>query len=183
MTLSADIYGEDDTPVEDHDISIEALHTLTRRFVRAERDLARLRAPYHQEIARLSERQDYVTAPLVQRRAELHDQIRHVARALLEQDPRTKSWKLPHGTVQTRTTSPAIDIADKQVFISWAADDAPELLRMVPKIDRQAVKTRLSILPDGETVATSAGELVPGVVVHPQTTSVSVTPATEESEF
>lgn len=185
MTLSADIYGDDDTPIEDHDVSIEALHTLTRRYVRAVRKLNEIRAPFHDEIKRLCEREEWATKSSAQYVADLSQQIRHVVLGLLEQDPRTKSWKLPHGTVQSRTTAPAIDIADEAVFISWAADDAPELLRYMPKIDKRAVKTRLSILPDGETVATAAGELVPGVVVSPQTTTVHVSEATadDESEF
>lgn len=181
MTLSADIYGDDDTPdPEQHDVSLEALNTLTRRLNGARKRLEAVRAPYTAELRRIAEREEWATGPLLERCHDLEMQVHFVAIALLEREPKVKSWKLPHATVQTRRTGTEILVEDERALIAWATDAAPELLYEVPKIDRKAVKTRLTILPDQRTVATPAGELVPGVVVKPEQVSVTVREATAD---
>ena len=176
MTSLADLYGDDTPDPETHDL--DALNTLTRRLNGARKRLEAVRAPYSAEMRRLVEREEWATGPLLQRVHDLEMQVHYVALALLERDPRTKSWKLPHATVQTRRTMPEILVESEADLIAWAKDAAPELLYEVPKVDKKAAKTRLEILPDQRTVVTIHGETVPGVVVKPEQVSVTVREAT-----
>jgi hypothetical protein len=181
VTSLADLYGDEETPDPDT-ATVETLNILTRRLTHAQRRLEAIRAPYHAEIQRVAEREEWATASLAQRVLDLNQQVRHVVLRLLEHDPRTKSWKLPHATVQSRQTSAEILVEDERVLIEWAEDSAPELLIRVAKVDKRAAKSRLTILPDGVSVATTSGELVPGVVVKPDTVTVSVKEATRDDE-
>lgn len=176
-SLADDLYGDDDTPDPDtHDL--EALNVLTRRLNGARKRLEAVRAPYTAELRRIAEREEWATAPLLARVHDLEMQVHYVAIGLLERDPKVKSWKLPHATIQTTRRQPEILVEDEKALIAWAKDAAPELLYEVPKVDKRAVKTRLTILPDERTVVTPAGETVPGVVVKPEQVSVSVREAT-----
>lgn len=179
MTDTADIY-DDDTPLEP-DGTRQTMDALVRRWIRAKAQLDETAAPFEQAIRSFAARQDAACAPLAQRVLELQEMVRQNALRLLDHEPRVKSWKLPHGTVQSRHLSAEIMVDNEREFLAWAEDAAPELLVHTPKIDRRAVKTRLTILPDGQTVVTTDGETVPGVIVRAERTSVTISPATDDN--
>ena len=54
-------------------------------------------------------------------------------------------------------------LRDEATLLPWLKTNAPELIKVTEAADWAALKKRLIIAPDGATVATEDGEIVPGV--------------------
>lgn len=93
-------------------------------------------------------------------------------RGVIEEDPKATSVRLPHGTLKSRKLPDRWDF-DDEVFIAWARDIAPELIRTKEEPDKALAKKALSVtgigtvvlsLPEGQTavpfgaVRVTAGE-------------------------
>ena len=104
-------------------------------------------------------------------------------RAVLAEDPSRKSISLPCGTLKSRVQQPEW-VFDDEVFIAWASEHAPSLVRVPepkPAVDRNAAKKALLTVEVGEgahSILTEEGDVVPGVVVTVRPPSFSV--VTEE---
>lgn len=87
-------------------------------------------------------------------------------RRQLEDDPKApKTVKLPSGQVKSRAGRDRVEVVDEAAFLAWAAEHAPELVRVSRSADRAAVKRRLGddLVAADEAIVTDAGEVVPGV--------------------
>lgn len=104
-------------------------------------------------------------------------------RAVLADDPSRKSISLPCGTLKSVKQQPEW-VFDDEVFIAWAREHAPSLVRVPepkPAVDRNAAKKALLTVEVGEgahSILTEEGEVVPGVTVTVRPPSFSV--VTEE---
>ena len=99
-------------------------------------------------------------------------------RAVLAENDREKTIKLPHGTLSSRKAPDKWEF-DDEAFIAWAKANAPDLVRTKDEVAKSKVKDALkgSCRGDG-AVATDSGEIVPGVTVTIGEPSFTVT--TEE---
>lgn len=70
-------------------------------------------------------------------------------RRLRENDPDTKSRKLPSATVSSKAGSATVDV-DKDTFVAWASEQRADLLRTKVEPDLTAVKQ--AVLRDGEAL-------------------------------
>lgn len=105
-------------------------------------------------------------------------------RAVLADDPSRKTISLPCGTLKSRVQQPEW-VFDDEVFIAWAAEHAPELVRIPepkPQVDKTAAKKALIPATSGDCAeapaVTEGGEVVPGVTVTVRGPSFTV--VTEE---
>lgn len=99
-------------------------------------------------------------------------------RAVLGADSSAKSIRLPHGQLKSRQGQPQWHFVDDE-FISWAnARGLDALVRVKFEVDKVNAKEALIVDPDG-LVATSDGEIVPGVSVTPGERSFTVEPEVE----
>lgn len=89
---------------------------------------------------------------------------------------RRKSVDLPSGVVRTSTSKARIVVADKPVFLIWAAVHDRSLVRFKGEPDASAIKAALTMTDDGVVVDPVSGEVVPGLAVKPESLEVSVKP-------
>ena len=160
---------------------------------RADMQLRRL-AKVRAEIAQVEEdaaRQiDRINAWAERRYEVLHGRARWLQaglemwhRAVLADDPGRKTISLPCGTLKSRVQQPEW-VFDDEVFIAWAVEHAPDLVRVPepkPAVDKTAAKKTLLTVEVGEgahSILTEEGEVVPGVTVTGRGPSFSV--VTEE---
>lgn len=73
-----------------------------------------------------------------------------------------ESYQLPGGKLVRRQQAPEYQ-RDEAALLPWLKQNAPELVKVTEAADWAALKKRLIIAPDGATVATEDGEIVPGV--------------------
>ncbi len=97
-------------------------------------------------------------------------------RKVRQDNPDTKSIKLPSATIKSRAGRTTVEVADEQAFIEWALLNDEWLVTT----KRTANKRALGECPatdDGHIVHEDTGEAIPGVgVVHGQTSyTVEVT--------
>ena len=172
-------YDTDPEPPQDAD---EA----NRRLRRLARIRAQIREVEDQALAQI----DQVNAWAERRYEVLHGRARWEQeglemwhRAVLAEDPSRKSISLPCGTLKSRSQQPEW-VFDDEVFIAWASEHAPSLVRVPepkPAVDRNAAKKALLTVEVGEgahSILTEEGEVVPGVTVTVRGPSFSV--VTEE---
>ena len=77
-----------------------------------------------------------------------------------------ESYQLPGGKLVRKQQAPEYQ-RDDATLLPWMKTNAPELIKVTESADWAALKKQLVIAPDGETVATEDGEIVPGVkAVH-----------------
>lgn len=73
-----------------------------------------------------------------------------------------ESYQLPGGKLVRRQQAPEYQ-RDEASLLPWLKENAPALVKVTESADWAALKKQLVIAPDGETVATEDGEIVPGV--------------------
>lgn len=73
-----------------------------------------------------------------------------------------ESYQLPGGKLVRRQQAPEYQ-RDEAALLPWLKQNAPEMVRVTETADWAALKKKLVIAPDGATVATEDGEIVPGV--------------------
>jgi hypothetical protein len=145
-----------------------------RHLRRAERQLLDARRAFDAEIDRLERKREEIDA-VFERRLEWHRRpLRDLHRALLEVDPTRKTVVLPYGALQSRTPQkPTMHVVERDEFVRWARDHAPDLLAVSFSPDRKAIEKAIgaTLAPAAEPargesvpIVTADGELVPGVV-------------------
>lgn len=90
-----------------------------------------------------------------------------------------KTIDLPDGKISTRTGSKKWEV-NGEVFLPWARENAPDLIRIREEVALSEVKSRLA--PSGEegiVIDPASGELVPGVSVHQREISITISPDLE----
>ena len=73
-----------------------------------------------------------------------------------------ESYQLPGGKLVRKQQAPEYR-RDEAALLPWLKQNAPELVKVTETPDWATLRKRLIIAPDGETVATEDGEIVPGV--------------------
>ena len=73
-----------------------------------------------------------------------------------------ESYQLPGGKLVRKQQAPEYQ-RDDAALLPWLKENAPALVKVTEAADWAALKKQLVIAPDGETVATEDGEIVPGV--------------------
>ena len=73
-----------------------------------------------------------------------------------------ESYQLPGGKLVRKQQAPEY-LRDEAALLPWLKQNAPELVKVTETPDWATLRKRLIIAPDGETVATEDGEIVPGV--------------------
>lgn len=155
-----------------------------RRIAALRARLAEHDAFHQAETRRLDEWLDRVETPLRRQIRWLAEGLEMWHRAVLADDPTRKTISLPCGTLKARAQQPAWSF-DDEVFIAWAVEHAPSLVRIPepkPAVDRSATKQALGFDPgvDGAGWAVTAeGEVVPGVTVTVRPPSFTVTTAVD----
>ena len=85
--------------------------------------------------------------------AELERTLQQYHEARLADDASAKTLRLPAGELRSRATGPSWQF-DPVVFVPWAEEHAPEVLRTKVEVDKAAAKAALGhrVLVDGEEV-------------------------------
>lgn len=109
--------------------------------------------------------------PLEAKAAYFVSLLEDYARRQREENDR-KTVSLPHGKVATRFTQPKFNIND-DLFIPWATENAPHLLRF--KAEASVTSMREHLLIDGnKVVEPQTGQLVEGVVATAPELSITI---------
>jgi len=185
-------YDQPPEAPQDADRADEQLRRLAK--VRAEIDQveAHARAKIDQIDAwrrqRLHGDDDHTYGGLMGRERWLAEGLEMWHRAVLADDPSRKTISLPCGTLKSRVQQPEW-VFDDEVFIAWAAEHAPELVRVPvpkPRVDKTAAKKALIPATSGDCAeapaVTEGGEVVPGVTVTVRPPSFSVVTEQEVGE-
>jgi hypothetical protein len=147
-----DWYDQLEPPDDDAHLE-EFLEWRVHRIARGRARLDEIAAELTRMIQRYEEWADRVAAPVAaQVDADCHI-VRALVEARLDADPKfPKTVHVPSGTVTARKGSTVVEVDDEAMFVSWAAEHAPGLVRTPPpdpKPDKAAIKTALA---DGEVV-------------------------------
>lgn len=205
MTL-ADTWADmiDDLgPEPDYDSEVgppddaDQVNRRVRRLAKVRAEIAQVEEVAAAEIERIGDWAHTRTATLAAKALWLSDGIEMWHRAVLTDDPTRKTISLPCGTLKARAAQPAWEF-DEAVFIEWAAEHAPGLVRFPepkPQVDRAAVKKTLTVHPSQPGVADAAfmelvdeatGEvlpkIVPGVTVTARPPKFTIDTDTEGDE-
>lgn len=154
-----------------------------RRLAKVRAEMAQIGEHARAQIARIDEWHARRVEVLAGRERWLAEGLEMWHRAVLADDPGRKSISLPCGTLKSRVQQPEW-VFDDEVFIAWASEHAPSLVRVPepkPAVDRNAAKKALLTVEVGEgahSILTEEGEVVPGVTVTVRPPSFSV--VTEE---
>jgi hypothetical protein len=100
----------------------------------------------------------------------------YAVRQRIEED--RKTIDLPEGKISTRSGSLKWAI-NGEVFLPWARENAPDLIRIKEEAALSEVKARLEVGGEGIVFDPSTGEHVPGVSAQQQDISVSIAPDLE----
>ena len=93
------------------------------------------------------------------------------ARRMRDTDGR-KTISLPYGKVSSRNNGEKWTV-NPEVFLVWANEHSPELIRIKQEPALSLIKERLTNLGFGKVI-TADGEMVPGVVVEPPKVTFTV---------
>lgn len=105
-------------------------------------------------------------------------QISQYHASVLKKDPKAKSIKTPYGVAKSTTTKPTPEKTDEKALVEYAkANDVPVVEEVVTeKLKWAELKKMLSVVEmNGEQVVIDEnGQVVPGVVAKPATTTFKV---------
>lgn len=106
--------------------------------------------------------------------------LKEYHRRVLAENPRAKTIRLPHGTLEARSASAAPEVdgdAGREALTAWAQESAPEYVEMEPRLVWGGLKQALQVDTDaGQVVYAATGEIVPGVRIKPAETTFKVKP-------
>ena len=93
--------------------------------------------------------------------------------------------RLPSGSVASRKGGGRVAISDEIAVMKWAKtlpkDKQAEIIKVKESLRVSAIQKLVSVTKDGAVVA-DGGEIVPGLIVQPETVTFTVTP-TEDFDF
>lgn len=151
-----------------------------RRLARVRRNLARAEDLYETQVAQLRQYIDAERHRAGQAEERLTWLLESFHRAVLAEDPKAKTVRLPSGELVARKAPDRWDF-DDEAFLAWAADHHPEFVRTKVEVDKPTVKKALVggvvdrdadnggglIVARPGHVISADGEVVPGVEVTP----------------
>ena len=84
------------------------------------------------------------------------------------------SYELPGGKLVLKDQGPKFDTNDAEL-VPWLKQNSPDLVRVKEEANWAELKKTLTIGPDGKSMVTEDGEIVPGIKVEPREPKFSVT--------
>lgn len=153
-----------------------------RRLTRVRDDMDDANAAAAAQMDQVQEWLDARIQILANKEQWLVDGLEMWHRAVLADDPSLKTISLPCGTLHARKQQPLWEF-DEPTFLAWAAEHAPELVRVPepkPAPDKAAAKKALITQIEGASpgdprpAVTLEGEVVPGVTVTVRPPSFSI---------
>lgn len=84
------------------------------------------------------------------------------------------SYELPSGKLVLKAQQPEYERSD-ETLIPWLKENKPEFIKIKESTDWMELKKVLQIGPDGTTMCTEDGEVVPGIKVEPREPKFTVT--------
>ncbi len=149
--------------------------------VQAERD--RIAVAAHAERERIVQWEADADRPLYRDAAFfegcLTEYLRHIREERGEDPakPRTKSYKLPTGTISGRAGSESILVLDEAKFIAWAKESGyPELVRTKEEVAKDKIKEAIGT-KDGVSIVLTTGERAPFIEVKKGAEKLSAKPS------
>lgn len=117
--------------------------------------------------------------PLGAAREAVEDQLATLHAMLLELDPKAKTVDTPAGVHgSSKPTEASIEWADEPMFVEWAREHRPDLVRETFAPDKPAAKKALRVADDEHVIDPATGDIIPGLAVrvpvrvfHPRPTS------------
>lgn len=91
----------------------------------------------------------------------------------IQREAGRKTVDLPHGKIKTRQVSAKFEVVDKDSFLAWARDNAPDLIKVTEAPSLSAMNSTLAKAQGADAAVTPDGEVVPGVSVTPATVSLT----------
>lgn len=85
-----------------------------------------------------------------------------------------KSYELPGGKLVLKRQEPKFETHD-ETLVPWLKANKPEFVKMKVYSDWAGLKKELKLAPDGVTLVTEDGEVVPGIDVTPRDDKFVVT--------
>lgn len=85
-----------------------------------------------------------------------------------------KSYELPSGKMVLKHQEPKFDTND-ETLVPWLKANRPELVKIKESSDWANLKKELKASPDGMSMVTEDGEIVPGITVTPREDKFTVT--------
>lgn len=85
-----------------------------------------------------------------------------------------KTYELPGGKLTLKKQEPKFDTKDEDL-LPWIKANRPEFVKVKETADWAALKKELQLGPDGKSMTTADGEIVPGITVTPREAKFSVT--------
>jgi len=143
-----------------------------RRLGKIKAERARIVAVADAEVRRIGEWVDSADKPLEGDEnfftGCLTEYLRHIRRERGEDEdnPVTKSYRLPTGTITGRRQPERIEVVDEERFVEWAKESGnASLIRTKEAPDKAAIK-RMKVGADGVTVILEGGEVARFVEVR-----------------
>jgi len=84
------------------------------------------------------------------------------------------SYELPGGKLVLKHQAPKFETKDEEL-VPWLKANRPELVKIKESSDWDNLKKELKISPEGTSMVTEDGEIVPGVTVTPRGDKFTVT--------
>lgn len=85
-----------------------------------------------------------------------------------------KSYELPSGKLVLKHQEPKYETNDEDL-VPWLKANRPELIKIKESSDWTNLKKELKISPDGKSMVSTDGEIVPGITVTPRDDKFTVT--------
>lgn len=99
-----------------------------------------------------------------QAREYLDQLLEEYHRKQLEENPKAKTIKLPHGELRFRAQQPEF-YRDENTIKAWAKENRPDvLIPQDPKLDWTGLKKVIRIV-DGKALDPNTGEIIPGITI------------------
>lgn len=85
-----------------------------------------------------------------------------------------RSYELPGGKLVLKHQAPKFETKDEEL-VPWLKANRPELVKIKESSDWENLKKELKISPEGTSMVTEDGEIVPGITVTPREDKFTVT--------
>lgn len=157
--------------IEDDDAANWAL----RKLAVLEDEQDRINTQAFAEIARINEWRTTRLAALTHHHDFFQARLTEYFRAIRHNNPDTKTYHLPAGTIASRATPGHIEILDEPALIAWAETNAPDLVATRKTVSKTAVK-KLAVAKDGVSLIDGNGERIPHVEHVPGSERIAAKP-------
>jgi phage host-nuclease inhibitor protein Gam len=134
-----------------------------RKLAKIRREMEENQSIAEKEIERIKAWLEDVNGSL-QKDAEFFESLLQAYhRKVLEENPKSKTIKLPHGTLKARIQEPDY-IRDEEMLLAWAKENRPEAVKVKESVDWSSLKKTIVSTANGVAIDEN-GQVVEGVTV------------------